>query len=124
MSLANGPCIGFRPESYCVQAILRPFHYAIVDEADSLLIDDCRNPLIISAEPDNASNERFLLAHKVLAPIRRFLARAMGSSATLLYVQIRELGRCHVLFGCMCPYMVHSCVSERLLDLKANLHAC
>ncbi|BDA41171.1 Protein translocase subunit SecA [Coccomyxa sp. Obi] len=47
-------------------AILRPFHYAIVDEADSLLIDDCRNPLIISAEPDNTSNERFLLAHKVI----------------------------------------------------------
>ncbi len=60
--------MSFRPESCCLQAILRPFHYAIVDEADSLLIDDCRNPLIISAEPDNTSNERFLLAHKVHVP--------------------------------------------------------
>ena len=51
-----------------MQAITRPFHYAIVDEADSLLIDDCRNPLIISAEPDTGANERFLLAHKVLDP--------------------------------------------------------
>ncbi|KAK9916292.1 hypothetical protein WJX75_000969 [Coccomyxa subellipsoidea] len=47
-------------------AITRPFHYAIVDEADSLLIDDCRNPLIISAEPDTGATERFLLAHKVI----------------------------------------------------------
>ena len=47
------------------QAITRPFNYAIVDEADSLLIDDCRNPLIISDEPDTGATERFLLAHKV-----------------------------------------------------------
>lgn len=51
--------------SLSAQAILRPFHYAIVDEADSLLIDECRNPLIISSEPDDTAAERFLLAHKV-----------------------------------------------------------
>lgn len=49
-----------------MQAILRPFHYAIVDEADSLLIDDCRNALIISTSPDSASKGRFELAHEVI----------------------------------------------------------
>ena len=49
----------------CGQAITRPFHYAIIDEADSVLIDDCRNPLIISSTPNDASKERFVTAHKV-----------------------------------------------------------
>ena len=28
----------------------KPFHFAIVDEVDSVLIDDGRNPLLISGE--------------------------------------------------------------------------
>ena len=47
------------------QAIRRPFHYAIIDEADSVLIDDCRNPLIISSVPDPVSRDSFVAAHKV-----------------------------------------------------------
>lgn len=27
---------------------MRPLHYAIVDEVDSILIDECRNPLMIT----------------------------------------------------------------------------
>lgn len=65
--------------SHSVQAITRPFHYAIVDEADSLLIDDCRNPLIISAEPDTGATERFLLAHKVPNPDVKFCSRVTVS---------------------------------------------
>lgn len=34
--------------------ILRGLHYAIVDEADSVLIDEARTPLIISADADTA----------------------------------------------------------------------
>ena len=49
------------------QAIRRPFHYAIIDEADSVLIDDCRNPLVISSAPDDVSKERFVIAHQVRA---------------------------------------------------------
>jgi preprotein translocase subunit SecA len=31
------------------QTVQRPLHYAIVDEIDSILIDEARTPLIISA---------------------------------------------------------------------------
>ena len=36
----------------------RPLHYAIVDEIDSILIDEARTPLIIS-EPDNEPTEKY-----------------------------------------------------------------
>lgn len=35
---------------WLLQAIRRPFNYAIVDEVDSILIDDCRNPMLISGD--------------------------------------------------------------------------
>src|SRR5690606_38730552 len=33
----------------------RPFHYAIIDEVDSILIDEARTPLIISGPVDDRS---------------------------------------------------------------------
>ncbi len=41
------------------------FHFAIVDEVDSILIDEARTPLIISGQPE-ASNERYLRANSVV----------------------------------------------------------
>ena len=35
--------------------VMRPFNYAVVDEVDSILIDEARTPLIISGPDDNAS---------------------------------------------------------------------
>jgi hypothetical protein len=57
-TLQSGACLR-------AQAIRRPFHYAIIDEADSVLIDDCRNPLVISSAPDDVAKERFVTAHQV-----------------------------------------------------------
>ncbi|OEL24494.1 Protein translocase subunit SECA2, chloroplastic [Dichanthelium oligosanthes] len=42
----------------------RPFHFAIVDEVDSVLIDEGRNPLLISGE-DNRDAARYPVAAKV-----------------------------------------------------------
>jgi preprotein translocase subunit SecA len=35
--------------------VMRPFHYAIVDEVDSILIDEARTPLIISGQAEDSS---------------------------------------------------------------------
>lgn len=43
----------------------RPFHYAIVDEVDSVLIDEARTPLIISGQAENAS-EKYQLADQLV----------------------------------------------------------
>ncbi|MCW8132513.1 MAG: preprotein translocase subunit SecA [Planctomycetota bacterium] len=40
-------------------------HFAIVDEVDSVLIDEARTPLIISGSPDKEVNERYMLAAKL-----------------------------------------------------------
>ena len=49
---------------WLLQAIRRPFDYAIVDEVDSILIDDCRNPLLISGTSLNPV-DRFKVAAQV-----------------------------------------------------------
>ena len=41
---------------YKEQLIQRPLHYAIVDEVDSILIDEARTPLIISGRGDDAKD--------------------------------------------------------------------
>ncbi len=38
------------------EMVMRPFHYAIVDEVDSILIDEARTPLIISGPTEDSSD--------------------------------------------------------------------
>ena len=47
-------------------ALTRPLAFAIVDEADSVLIDDCRTPMILSGRPLPTDGDRFLLAQRVV----------------------------------------------------------
>jgi len=42
----------------------RPFHYAIVDEVDSILIDEARTPLIISGESEGTA-EKYIVADRI-----------------------------------------------------------
>nr|YP_008965657.1 preprotein translocase subunit secA [Porphyridium purpureum]BAO23633.1 preprotein translocase subunit secA [Porphyridium purpureum] len=44
--------------------VLRPFYYCIIDEIDSILIDEARTPLIISSE-GNSSTERYTFADQI-----------------------------------------------------------
>src|SRR5438132_10986512 len=43
----------------------RPFHYAIVDEVDSILIDEARTPLIISG-PTEDNSELYMRVDKLI----------------------------------------------------------
>ncbi len=45
--------------------VLRPFNYAIVDEVDSILIDEARTPLIISG-PSEDSSDLYLKVDKII----------------------------------------------------------
>jgi preprotein translocase subunit SecA len=47
------------------EMVHRPFHYAIVDEVDSILIDEARTPLIISG-PAEDSSELYTSADKLI----------------------------------------------------------
>ena len=75
----SGGC--FSAEMHVMQAIVRPFNYAIVDEADSVLIDDCMTPLVLSAASDTVSKEQYILAHKVRLPTVKLLL-----AVSLMYI--------------------------------------
>jgi preprotein translocase subunit SecA len=62
----------YRPEPP-PSLILRGLHYAIVDEADSVLIDEARTPLIISATEPDDQNEVFHQALECARSLQRDL---------------------------------------------------
>ena len=45
--------------------VQRPFNFAIVDEVDSILIDEARTPLIISGAAEDSS-EKYILVNKII----------------------------------------------------------
>ena len=47
------------------EMVQRPFNYAIVDEVDSILIDEARTPLIISGAAEDSS-EKYILVNKII----------------------------------------------------------
>lgn len=50
--------------------VQRELHYAIVDECDSILIDEARTPLIISG-PAETSTEKYYLVDKIIPKLKR-----------------------------------------------------
>ncbi|MBQ8250844.1 MAG: preprotein translocase subunit SecA [Alphaproteobacteria bacterium] len=51
------------------EMVQRPFYYAIVDEVDSILIDEARTPLIISGPAENSS-ERYIAIDKLVRTVK------------------------------------------------------
>jgi preprotein translocase subunit SecA len=58
--------MAFRPE----ERFQRPLHYAIVDEVDSILIDEARTPLIISG-PAEESTDLYVKINKIIPRLKR-----------------------------------------------------
>ena len=42
--------------NYVEERVMRPLHFAIIDEVDSILIDEARTPLIISGEAEKSTS--------------------------------------------------------------------
>jgi preprotein translocase subunit SecA len=63
----------------------RPLHYAIVDEVDSILIDEARTPLIISG-PAEAASEKYKTLNEIVTRLKKdehYNVDEKGFSATL-----------------------------------------
>jgi preprotein translocase subunit SecA len=52
------------------QLVQRPHHYAVVDEVDSILIDEARTPLIISGPSEEATDKYFKI-DRIIPRLRR-----------------------------------------------------
>ena len=61
--------------------VQRGHHFAIVDEVDSILIDEARTPLIISG-PSEQSTEKYTLVNRIIpnSSAARSFATATGST--------------------------------------------
>lgn len=51
------------------EMVQRPFNYAIVDEVDSILIDEARTPLIISGAAEDSS-EKYISVSRIIPKLR------------------------------------------------------
>ena len=70
------------------QQVLRPFFYAIVDEVDSILIDEARTPLIISGPAEDTSE----LYNKVDAVVAQFTESDFKKDEKDRHVTLTESG--------------------------------
>ena len=50
--------------------VQRPFHFAIVDEVDSILIDEARTPLIISG-PTEESTDKYYIINRIIPQLKK-----------------------------------------------------
>ena len=73
----------------------RPFHAALVDEADSLLIDEARSPLVLAgrAEPRDAAARRIAALVAALTPGVDFDADEYGRSVELTEAGVARVER-------------------------------
>ncbi len=51
------------------ERVLRPLHYAIIDEVDSILIDEARTPLIISGAAEK-STDRYAIINRIIPALK------------------------------------------------------
>ena len=72
--------------------VQRPFNYAIVDEVDSILIDEARTPLIISGAAEDSS-EKYILVNKI---IPQLVAADYEKDEKAKSVTLTEAGMTHV----------------------------
>ncbi|GKU78010.1 DEAD/DEAH box helicase [Paenibacillus sp. L3-i20] len=106
-----------------VDTVHRPFHYVIVDEADSLLLDEARVPLVIAGEPGSSGSDDndgipFAEVARQLAQVDYYEFDEFQRN-----VYLNEVGsaKAESLLGCGNLYDSHN--SHLLMSLNCALHA-
>ncbi|MUT64744.1 DEAD/DEAH box helicase [Paenibacillus sp. NEAU-GSW1] len=98
----------------------RPFHYVIVDEADSLLLDEARVPLVIAGEPDSSGNDgiRFAAVARQLEQAEHY---DFDEFKRNVYLSEAGSAKAESLLGCGNLYENDN--SHLLMSLNCALHA-
>jgi preprotein translocase subunit SecA len=101
-------------------AVHRPFHYVIVDEADSLLLDEARVPLVIAGEPAESGNDgvRFAAAARQFEQNEHY---DFDEFKRNVYLNEAGAAKAELLLGCGNLYESHN--SHLLMSLNCALHA-
>ncbi|WP_150268304.1 DEAD/DEAH box helicase [Paenibacillus tepidiphilus] len=97
----------------------RPFHYVIVDEADSLLLDEARVPLVISGDADSAMSDGIRFA-EVVRQLNQAEHYDFDQFQRNVYLNEAGAALAESLLGCGNLYDVHN--SHLLTNLNCALH--
>lgn len=98
----------------------RPFHYVIVDEADSLLLDEARVPLVIAGESDTSGNDGTRFA-EVARQLQQDEHYDFDEFKRNVYLNEAGSAKAESLLGCGNLYDSHN--SQLLTSLNCALHA-
>ncbi len=103
-----------------VETVHRPFHYVIVDEADSLLLDEARVPLVIAGEPDSSGKEGYHLA-EIARRLQEEVHFDFDEFKRNVYLNEAGSARAESLLDCGNLYEDHN--NQLLMALNCALHA-
>src|SRR3989339_371914 len=78
--------------------VLRPLHYAIVDEVDSILIDEARTPLIISG-PAEESTDKYYVAERTAKQLKKDIDYAVKEKENSVILTDSGIERAQKLVG-------------------------
>lgn len=98
----------------------RPFHYVIVDEADSLLLDEARVPLVIAGEPVSSKSDGIRFA-EVARQLEQEEHYEFDEFKRNVYLNEAGAAKAESLLGCGNLYESHN--SHLLSSLNCALHA-
>jgi len=98
----------------------RPFHYVIVDEADSLLLDEARVPLVIAGDPESSKNNGIRFA-EVARQLEQDKHYDFDEFKRNVYLNETGSAKAESLLGCGNLYESHN--SHLLSSLNCALHA-
>ncbi|MBN2981324.1 MULTISPECIES: DEAD/DEAH box helicase [Cohnella] len=98
----------------------RPFHCVIVDEADSLLLDEARVPLVIAGEPSSSGSDGIRLA-EAARQLKQGEHYDFDEFERNVYLNEAGSAKAESLLGCGNLYESHN--SHLLSSLNCALHA-
>ncbi|MBW7475581.1 accessory Sec system translocase SecA2 [Paenibacillus oenotherae] len=101
------------------ETVHRPFHYVIVDEADSLLLDEARVPLVISGESNSSGNDGNRFA-EVARQLKQDEHYDFDDFQRNVYLNEAGSAKAESLLGCGNLYESHN--SHLLTSLNCALH--
>ena len=76
----------------------REFHYAIVDEVDSILIDEARTPLIISG-PSEESTDLYYRVNQIIPPLKKETHYTVDEKARAASLTEEGVAKCEKVLG-------------------------
>ena len=100
--------------------VQRDLHYAIVDEVDSILIDEARTPLIISGEADKPA-DLYITVDRVIPSLRKDLDYVIDEKANSVQLTDAGVDRVERLLDCSNLYAPEN--NELLHHVNQSLRA-